>query len=345
MTTQEKLDLLKQTKANIKAAIIAKGVEVSDTDTFASFATKIAEINAGTTYEDMLKDLCLVNNTLNLYMFFNRKHVSQEMINALSNVCKDYIVTDMMSMSSIETKYDSNITFPAGTVINVNLKATGLLSNCFYNCKAGGEITININEDSVANLSLNSGFGASNLKKITFAGAVSKIKTLSSAFSNCSNLEEVAGLDFTNVTDINNIFRFCSKLKAIDFSTLTNKCTSATGCVERCPGLETITNMNITNITGTISLTGNSKLQKFTLQSTETKSSDITIDISGTMQTKNGVTSTEPVLEMFNSLPTATGTAKLLIASAILNQLTADELAIATSKGWTVEAGNGWVVV
>lgn len=40
-TIAENLTLLESTKANIKQAIVNKGVSVSDTDTFASYADKI----------------------------------------------------------------------------------------------------------------------------------------------------------------------------------------------------------------------------------------------------------------------------------------------------------------
>lgn len=46
----ESLELLKETKSNIRSAIEQKGVTVSDTDTFASYATKIGEISSGSGY-------------------------------------------------------------------------------------------------------------------------------------------------------------------------------------------------------------------------------------------------------------------------------------------------------
>lgn len=47
----EKLDYLSQTKEEIRQAIVDKGVEVSDTDTFRSYAGKINEITGGVTCE------------------------------------------------------------------------------------------------------------------------------------------------------------------------------------------------------------------------------------------------------------------------------------------------------
>lgn len=46
-TIAEKLTYLEGTKSAIKDAIIAKGVEVTDTDTFRSYAEKIESIEAG----------------------------------------------------------------------------------------------------------------------------------------------------------------------------------------------------------------------------------------------------------------------------------------------------------
>lgn len=47
-TTAEKLEYLAQTKADIKQAIIDKGTPVADTDTFRSYADKIAAITPET---------------------------------------------------------------------------------------------------------------------------------------------------------------------------------------------------------------------------------------------------------------------------------------------------------
>lgn len=47
MATADKLNKLIETKANIKEAIKAKGVTVNDSDTFASYPSKIASISGG----------------------------------------------------------------------------------------------------------------------------------------------------------------------------------------------------------------------------------------------------------------------------------------------------------
>ena len=52
-TTGEKLQKILDTKSAIKNAIIAKGVSISDSDTFASYATKISSISSSTTTINM----------------------------------------------------------------------------------------------------------------------------------------------------------------------------------------------------------------------------------------------------------------------------------------------------
>ena len=48
-TITDKLNKLAETKSAIKTAIVNKGVAVSDSDTFASYASKIASIEGGGT--------------------------------------------------------------------------------------------------------------------------------------------------------------------------------------------------------------------------------------------------------------------------------------------------------
>lgn len=50
MATADKLNKLIETKANIKEAIKAKGVTVNDSDTFASYPSKIASISSGSKF-------------------------------------------------------------------------------------------------------------------------------------------------------------------------------------------------------------------------------------------------------------------------------------------------------
>lgn len=50
ITTQKKLNYLSDTKSAIRNALTEKGVEVSDSDTFRSYADKIAGIETAVEY-------------------------------------------------------------------------------------------------------------------------------------------------------------------------------------------------------------------------------------------------------------------------------------------------------
>lgn len=56
MSIQDKLDYLSETKDAIKNALIEKGAEVGDDDTFRSYADKIEELEIGSSEEIILDD-------------------------------------------------------------------------------------------------------------------------------------------------------------------------------------------------------------------------------------------------------------------------------------------------
>lgn len=58
MSITNKLTYLEDTKTQIKEAIKAKGVEVSDNDTFRSYASKIGDIQTGGGSGDCVADIC-----------------------------------------------------------------------------------------------------------------------------------------------------------------------------------------------------------------------------------------------------------------------------------------------
>lgn len=57
MATVDKLNKLLETKNAIKNALIGKGVEVSNTDTFSSYATKISNIKSGGGVSGVVKEV------------------------------------------------------------------------------------------------------------------------------------------------------------------------------------------------------------------------------------------------------------------------------------------------
>lgn len=66
-TIEDKLIYLEGTKSAIKDAIIAKGGEVSDTDTFRSYAQKIEDLPSGKTLNELGLTFAYSNIDPNIY--------------------------------------------------------------------------------------------------------------------------------------------------------------------------------------------------------------------------------------------------------------------------------------
>lgn len=188
--------------------------------------------------------------------------------------------------------------------------------------------------------------------------------TLSNIFSNCSNLTKVTGLNnFTDVSLIRGIeYMYNNTPSLIDDGGLhslpfTNKISSANTVFYNC-GLPSIdisrwrikytnvsqffreakaVNINISNQDfSTLSSVSSSafeycyNLEEVKCENTIFPAVNFNYFPSSTKLSK------QSILDMFNQLPTASATVK--IPRHILNNLTEDELLIATNKGWTVNA-------
>ena len=166
---------------------------------------------------------------------------------------------------------------------------------------------------------------------------IQKIDTLNvtdmrSMFASCISLTTIPQLDTSNVTKVSNgdyasIFAYCESLTTIpqlDTSKITDmrymfyKCESLTTI----PQLDTsnVTNMSYTfdgckslkNLGGFIGLKLSLKLSNFTLLTHES------------------------LMNVINNLAEVTNSPTLTLGEWNINKLTADEIAIATSKGWIV---------
>ena len=96
MTVNDKINYLQETKKQIKQALIEKGQEVSDTDTFRSYATKIKNIKVGSTIGDykefayiLWNDTNIANSSIdtgkNVYSYSNWRIVFDIEFNSLFN--------------------------------------------------------------------------------------------------------------------------------------------------------------------------------------------------------------------------------------------------------------------
>ena len=285
-TIAENLTLLESTKANIKQAIVNKGVSVSDTDTFASYADKIGQISGGSSAAAL--DFGTINYTYAPTYLKNGLDASVAYLNnwtgnnfpadsELMFMPKFEIVdSEPVNMYQVGSRFPKLLIFPDidfkhkdinglqffsnSKAISIHLKNinfTGSLDSLFYECN-------NLVDLTYSGLTIDSNVtNASqcfwNCKQLTavpdlFNGAQTGLTTLSYMFSGCSNMTtiDLSSWKFGQVTSMSNMFSNCVNVKTIDITGIdTSQMTSASdmeGIFDYC--------FNLIRVRGAIDLIG-----------------------------------------------------------------------------------------
>ena len=182
-TIQNKLAYLEQTKGLIKESIVAKGVDVADTDTFRSYADKISSIQSGgggtvnipdgtkfgystfTTVPDSIISYLGQQTDLSS-MFYNCKNLQTVSLFGTNRATTmDYMFYSCSSLTTVPQFDTHNVTTMYSTFYGcVNLQTVPLLNffnvtnvsslfynSMFYNCKLltdlGGFTGLKVNLD------------------------------------------------------------------------------------------------------------------------------------------------------------------------------------------------------
>lgn len=179
----------------------------------------------------------------------------------------------------------------------------------------------------------------------------SNVTNMNNMFNGCSNLTTVPLFDTSNVTNISYMFSGCYKLASVpEFDT--SKVTNMNDMFYNCWALITIPPIDCSLLTTlptgyySAPLYGCSKLENFggyiDLGKNFTGSSTKTFY----MGTNNQALTRESMINTFNALydlttTTFTGTAQFYVSKYPYAKITDDDIAIATSKGWTILQYNG----
>ena len=176
--------------------------------------------------------------------------------------------------------------------------------------------------------------GLSNCEKIDFNTGLFCPKSF---WTLCQNMEQIKEIDittwdFSNATDLTNLFLDCRNIRVIDFSGKdTSKIKTINSFLKGCTSLRfaDFTNCDFNAITDTT----NKTLFSGCFHLIRLKGFVYPVSFSLSDST---LMPTENLVEVLTNLPTVSETQTITLGSTNLSKLTAEQIAIATAKGWTV---------
>ena len=211
-TTADKLAKLAETKSSIKQAIIDKGVSVSDTDTFASYAAKIGQIQGGGGIPNYIAPKNNVNgvykpdNTATSFSLNGATDIDQYALYRAFYECTNLTSADLSSLTTISGDH--------------------AMASCFYFC--GGLRSVDLS--SLTTISgvraMDDCFTFSELVSVDLSSltTISGSGSMSTCFYNCGGLTSVSFPALTTISGANamyNCFYNCSGLTSVSFPALT----------------------------------------------------------------------------------------------------------------------------
>lgn len=154
-----------------------------------------------------------------------------------------------------------------------------------------------------------------------------KVTTMESMFYNCYALEEVPKFDTSNVKNMSQMFYFCSKIKTIPLLDMSN--VSRASHMFSNSGIEHVPELDVSKMV-------NYGMDSF-LSNTHSLKTCLLVGLKESLEihfSQNLEKSS--VLHIFNHAQTITTAKTIKLHKNVFNQLTADEIAIATQKGFSV---------
>lgn len=331
-TTTDKLNKLLQTKEAIKIAIKSKNIAVADSDPFSSYPSKISEISTGggtggLDWSAIGYSACPesiidgYNYAKQIYDGWNPKQTSL-FYNGNSNL----VFFPLVDTSNVTSLY--NAFYGCSSLISVPLINTSKVTTfekAFYNCSSLKDIAL---LDMSSATTLKQAFYGCSLKNIPLFDT-SNIQNFQNAFENCSSIQTVPSFDMSSATITTNMFYKCNALKTVP-SLNTINVTDMSSMFSWSSNLESVGKLNadkVTNIKNIFYYCNKlANLGGFT---------NLSIDLDLTISNYITATSLMNVINEAKDLSTEGKTATLTIGSKV-GLLTEEQIAIATSKGWTL---------
>ena len=219
-TIADKLTYFNGTKTAIKEAIKAKGVTVTDTDTFRSYATKIGEISGGGA--PATKYGCSIDNLLG--------NVDE---NGAYQTPTEPFTLDMSSVKSLPDYglyykfYNSSIRGTLRIGLEGNLNSSAAMQNCFQWCTGLTSVDLSsLTTISGSNAMRDCFFICNSMISITLSAltTISGSTAMRGCFSNCTAMTTISFPALTSIASnafgsgsLSYIFSGCTALTEIHF--------------------------------------------------------------------------------------------------------------------------------
>ena len=227
----------------------------------------------------------------------DQNSISNNKDNPNFKYCPFFDTSNVTAMAGMFTNCSSLITIP---LLNTS-KATNM-SNLFNGCWSLTSIPL-LDTSKVTGM-ISMFHSCSSLTYIPLLNTIN-VKMMTSMFYNCSSLNSISALDTRNVTNMSNMFFNCSSLTSIPLLD-TSKVTSMSNILHGC---------------GSVKYLGGFK--------------NLSISISAYFLDQCPNLTVESLMNVINNLATVSGKT-LRFGTTNLSKLTAEQIAIATNKGWTL---------
>jgi hypothetical protein len=181
-------------------------------------------------------------------------------------------------------------------------------------------------------------YNCTNLKVVPQYNT-SKLISCNRMFYGCSTLTSIPMFDFSNATSMSEVFRNCSSITTIPELKTTNV-TNFNYLFYGATNLETLPEIDTTNASSMTYFFGPSYMSSLTKLTKIGGFKNLKISITTDFLSRTPNLTTESLMNVINKLYDLTGNnlsgQTLNFGSTNLNKLTAEQIAVATAKGWTL---------
>lgn len=274
-------------------------------------------------------DITSLNNQLSAVKKYTGGNISENSVSTIKNRYKDNVGQLVLDLSSLKNTKDiidmSNAFMDCKNLVAIpyiELVSCKTMTATFRGCYSLGYVPW-LNTQNVTNME-NCFLNCNSLITIPFWDT-NKVTNMSGMFHGCSSLQKIPLLNTSKVTSMSQMFYGCNTLEKIPLFD-TKNVTTMLVTFANCYALTEIPALDVSNVTSmNLAFRYCSNLKSILMYGMK-----VSFNIS------DSTFSREALLTVLNNLATVETTQTLTMGSTNLAQLTDEDKAIATAKGWTL---------